>query len=57
MATFIVSHELSILLPFCSRVVMLHAGRLVFDGAAAQMPSSARPEVVQFVTGSDAGPL
>jgi phospholipid/cholesterol/gamma-HCH transport system ATP-binding protein len=57
MATIIVSNDLPVLLPVCSRVVMLHAGRVVYDGAPDGLTSSPRPEVVQFATGSDSGPL
>lgn len=57
MATVIVSNDLSVLLPMCQRIVMLCAGRVVYDGAPAGLVRSARPEVVQFATGSDEGPL
>lgn len=57
MATVVVSTDLAVLLPICHRVLMLHAGRVVYDGAPGGLTSSSSPEVVQFATGADEGPL
>ena len=57
MATLIVSNDLAVLMPICHRVVMLNAGRAVYDGEPDGLLRSERPEVVQFATGSDEGPL
>lgn len=56
-AAVVISNDLPVLLPICKRVVMLNAGRVVYDGSPDQLMASPRPEVVQFVTGSDEGPL
>lgn len=57
MATLVVSNDLDLLFPRCHRVVMLHAGRVVYDGLPAEARAALDPLVVQFVTGADAGPL
>ncbi len=57
MATLVVSNDLPALLPVCQRVVMLNAGRVAYDGPPAALARSERPEVVQFATGADQGPL
>lgn len=57
MATLIISEDLAVLMPVCDRVVMLNDGRAVYDGDADGMLLSDRPEVVQFATGRDEGPL
>lgn len=57
MATVVVSNDLPVLLPVCKRVVMLLAGRVIYDGAPAGLIESSEPAVVQFATGADEGPL
>lgn len=57
MSTVIVSNDLPVLFPVCSRVIMLHRGEVVYCGTPDGMVTAPRPEVVQFATGSDAGPL
>lgn len=57
MTTAIVSNDLAVLLPICTRVLMLNEGRVAYDGPPDALASSERPDVVQFVTGSDDGPL
>ncbi len=57
MAALVVTNDLPVLLPICRRVVMLHEGRVVYEGAPDGLARSPRPEVVQFATGSDEGPL
>ena len=57
MATVIISNDLGVLLPICQRLVMLCAGRVVYNGLPADILRSRRPDVVQFATGSDTGPL
>jgi phospholipid/cholesterol/gamma-HCH transport system ATP-binding protein len=57
MATVIVSNDLAVLLPICDRVVMLYEGEAVYEGLAADLKRCDREEVVQFVTGSNEGPL
>ncbi|OGQ88910.1 MAG: hypothetical protein A2289_27070 [Deltaproteobacteria bacterium RIFOXYA12_FULL_58_15] len=56
-ATVVVSNDLPVLLPIVNRVVMLNAGRIVYNGTVEGLTQSDRPEVVQFATGSDLGPL
>ena len=56
-ATVVVSNDLPVLLPIVHRVVMLHDGEIVYDGPVDGLTGSARPEVVQFATGADEGPL
>ena len=56
-ATMVISNDLPALFPICDRLVMLHEGRVVYDGLVADVLKSPRPEVVQFVTGADEGPL
>lgn len=56
-ATVVVSNDLPVLLPIVQRVVMLNAGEVVYDGSVADLARSPRPEVVQFATGADEGPL
>jgi len=57
MAAVIATHDLKELLPICNRVVMLFEGRLAYEGTPAEIARSRQPEVAQFVTGSDEGPL
>ncbi len=57
MAALVVTNDLPVLLPICTRVVMLSAGRVVYEGSPEGLYRSSRPEVVQFATGSDEGPL
>jgi phospholipid/cholesterol/gamma-HCH transport system ATP-binding protein len=56
-ATVVVSNDLPVLLPIVHRVVMLWAGKVVYDGSVEGLVHSDRPEVVQFATGDDEGPL
>lgn len=51
MATMVVSNDLPALLPVVDRVLMLSAGRIVFDGLPRQLLVSHVPEVGQFVAG------
>ena len=55
--TIIVSNDLAVLFPICERVVMLHDGRVVFDGTVDEISNSELPVVKQFLSGSDSGPL
>lgn len=57
MATVVVSNDLPVLLPICDRVVMMHAGHIVYCGPPNLLTASERPEVVQFATGAVEGPL
>lgn len=57
MTTVIVSNDLPVLLPVLDRVVMLHQGTVVFNGPVNQLKQAEQRLVVQFVTGSDQGPL
>ena len=56
-ATMVISNDLPALFPICDRVMMLHGGEVVYDGTVEDVLASPRPEVVQFVTGADEGPL
>ena len=55
--TIIVSNDLAVLFPVCERVVMLHEGRVVFDGTVDEISVCETPVVKQFLSGSDSGPL
>ncbi len=57
MCTLVISSDLDTLLPVASRAVMLHEGRVLFDGRTEDLQRSSRPEVVQFASGADEGPL
>jgi phospholipid/cholesterol/gamma-HCH transport system ATP-binding protein len=57
MATLIVSHDLPALLPICSQILLLHAGRAVFCGSQQDLFASTHPVVRQFIRGSLKGPL
>ncbi|MEK7705447.1 MAG: ATP-binding cassette domain-containing protein [Myxococcota bacterium] len=57
MAAVVVSHDLDVLLPVAARVTVLVAGECAFDGEPAELATSTRADVRQFVTGSDVGPL
>jgi phospholipid/cholesterol/gamma-HCH transport system ATP-binding protein len=57
MATLVITNDLQVLLPICRRVIMLHAGRIIYEGPPEGLQRSPRPEVVQFATGADEGPL
>jgi phospholipid/cholesterol/gamma-HCH transport system ATP-binding protein len=52
-----VSSDVERLLSVADRVGMLYAGRLVFDGTAAEARSTANPVVRQYVDGLLEGPL
>jgi phospholipid/cholesterol/gamma-HCH transport system ATP-binding protein len=50
--TIIVSNEMDTLLKAAPRTIMLHQGRVAFDGATADLQSAAAPEVARaFATG------
>ena len=57
MATIVVSNDLGVLFPICDRVIMLCEGEAIYSGEPADLKRSERGEVVQFVTGSNEGPL
>jgi len=57
MAALIVSNDLPVLTRVCDRIVMLYRGGVVFDGPPGDLEASPRPEVRQFASGSDSGPL
>ena len=57
LATCIVANDLPQLLPHCDRVVMLHEGRLIFEGLSDDARRSRTAAVRQFFTGSLDGPL
>jgi len=57
MAAVVVSHDLAVLLPLASHVVMLLDGAVVYDGAPSALARCEDPAVRQFVSGSDDGPL
>lgn len=56
-ATLIVSNDLAVLFPVCERIMMLHEGRVVFDGTVEAISMSDVPVVKQFLEGADSGPL
>jgi phospholipid/cholesterol/gamma-HCH transport system ATP-binding protein len=56
MAAIVASNDLAELLPICDRVLMLSGGRLVYDGPAGEIGTSAPQEVRQFVWGGEAAP-
>ncbi len=57
LATCIVANDLPQLLPYCDRVVMLHEGRMVFEGLPRDAVRSRTAAVQQFFTGGLEGPL
>jgi phospholipid/cholesterol/gamma-HCH transport system ATP-binding protein len=57
MSTVVVSNDLPVLLPLCRRVVMLRAGRVVYEGEPDGLATADDPAVRQFASGSDEGPL
>lgn len=56
-STVIVSNDLAVLFPVCERIMMLHEGRVVFDGTVEAISMSEAPVVKQFLEGADSGPL
>jgi phospholipid/cholesterol/gamma-HCH transport system ATP-binding protein len=46
-----VTHDMASAFKIANRIVMLHHGKIVFDGTPAEIQSSADPTVRQFVTG------
>jgi phospholipid/cholesterol/gamma-HCH transport system ATP-binding protein len=55
--TVVVSSDVDALRSFAPRIGMLHEGRLLYDGPAAEMEHNADPVVVQFIRGDLEGPL
>jgi phospholipid/cholesterol/gamma-HCH transport system ATP-binding protein len=53
----VVTHELPSVLRIADRVVMLHDGKLIFDGTKDAFAASDEPHVAQFRTGSPEGPI
>lgn len=46
-----VTHDMASAFKIADRIVMLHQGKIIFDGTAAQIQASDDPVVRQFVTG------
>lgn len=57
MHTVVVSNELPVALPTATRVLMLHKGKALYDGAPEGLETCTEPHVHQFVRGADEGPL
>jgi phospholipid/cholesterol/gamma-HCH transport system ATP-binding protein len=46
-----VTHDMASAFKIADRIVMLHHGKIVFDGTPAEIQASTDPIVRQFVTG------
>ena len=57
MAVVIVSNDLPVLLPICTRAMMLHQGRVVYDAPPQGLAGAEQSAVRQFIQGADEGPL
>jgi phospholipid/cholesterol/gamma-HCH transport system ATP-binding protein len=52
-----VTHDMHSALRIANRIIMLHRGRIVFDGTPQQIQATADPVVRQFIEGKAVGPL
>lgn len=53
----VVSHDIASILRTCDRIAMLHEGRIVAYGTAAEIRASEDPKVRQFLDGRPDGPI
>lgn len=53
----VISSDIDRLIPLVDRVAMMHHGRIIFQGTAAQLSESQLPLIRQFVEGRVDGPL
>ena len=55
--TITITHDMSSARTIADRVAMLHAGRIIWDGPAAEIEASGSPYVDQFIHGRAEGPI
>jgi len=55
--TVIITHDMPSAYKTADRIAMLHAGRIIFDGSAAQIRETDNPYVQQFIQGRAQGPI
>jgi phospholipid/cholesterol/gamma-HCH transport system ATP-binding protein len=53
----VVSHHLPSILRIADRVLMLHQGRIIFEGTSQEVQKSENPIVRQFIEGEAVGPI
>ncbi len=56
-ASLVVTHELPSVMRIADRVLMLHRGRVAFEGTREELKACEDPLVRQFVTGAPDGPI
>ena len=54
---FTITHDMSSVRTFASKVALLHSGQIVWNGAASELDTSDNSSLRQFVEGSARGPL
>lgn len=57
MTAVVVTHDMASVYRIADHIVMLHQGKIVFEGTAAQIRSSQDPLVKQFINGEADGPV
>ncbi len=57
MTAVVVTHDMASAYRIANRIVMLHKGKVVFEGSPDEIRSSANPVVRQFIQGEADGPI
>lgn len=57
MTAVVVTHDMASVYRIADHIVMLHQGRVIFEGTADEIRSSTDPHVKQFINGEADGPI
>ena len=57
MTAVVVTHDMASVYRIADHIVMLHKGKVIFEGTSAEIKASKDPIVVQFINGEADGPI